>query len=240
MTREILTHYGLIFHVTVGMIGFFVAPAAMLTVKGGLWHRRWGKIYFWAMTAAAISAVLLSTMGMRQNLFLTFIGIFSFYLSYSGYRVLYQKRPAQGQGPKPYDWAMAMGTAIAGSALVLLGVTKPSPMWAYISTVAIALGGACVITAAQDIHRFLKPPADKNFWWYSHMAGMLGSYIAATTAFLVNNALRMHFPGPVWIWWLLPTAVGVPAIAIWTRSYRKKFNKPAQPVPASVNAAFTS
>ena len=53
--RNVLSHYGLIFHVTAGVIGFFVAPAAMITIKGGLWHRRWGKVYFWAMTAATVS-----------------------------------------------------------------------------------------------------------------------------------------------------------------------------------------
>jgi hypothetical protein len=217
-----------------GITGFFVAPAAMLTGKGGLWHRCWGKVYFWAMSAAAVSAILLSTFGMRQNFFLTFIGVFSFYLSYSGYRVLYQKRPAQGQGPKPYDWGMALLCAAAGSTLVILGVVKPTELWRFISPVAIALGGACVINAGQDLYRFSRPPVDKNFWWYSHMTGMLASYIAATTAFLVNNAQRFHFPGPVWVWWLLPTFVGVPAISIWTRYYRRKF---ASRQSASVVAA---
>jgi uncharacterized membrane protein len=223
MMKALFTHYGLIFHVTAGIIGFFVAPGAMLTAKGGLWHRRWGKVYFWAMSAAAVSAILLSTFGVRQNLFLTFIGMFSFYLSYSGYRVLYQKRPAQGQGPKPYDWSMAILCAAAGTALVILGTVKPAELWRVISPVAIALGGACVINAAQDLYRFSRPPADKNFWWYSHMTGMLASYIAAMTAFLVNNARHLHFPGPIWLWWLLPTFVGVPAISIWTRYYRRKF-----------------
>lgn len=234
-TRAALSHYGLIFHVTAGVIGFFVAPAAMLTVKGGLWHRRWGKIYFCAMTAAAASAVLLSTFGVRQNLFLTFIGVFSFYLSYSGYRVLYQKRPAQGQGPKLIDWVVAVSTAAAGLGLIVAGVVKPTPMWAYISTVAIVLGAACLINATQDIRRFLRPPSDKNFWWYHHMTGMLASYIAAMTAFLVNNARHMGFGGPVWIWWLLPTIVGIPAIATWTRYYRAKFSRKSTPaaVPAS-------
>lgn len=234
MTRALFSQYGLIFHVAAGVIGFFVAPAALITVKGGLWHRRWGKIYFWAMTCAALSAILLSTFGIRQNLFLTFIGVFSFYLSFSGYRVLYQKRPAQGQGPKAIDWLVASATALTGAGLIGAGLWKPTPMWAYISTVAIVLGAACLITAAQDIRRFLRPPADKNFWWYSHMGGMLGSYIAATTAFLVNNVRHLHLGGPVGIWWLLPTIVGVPAIIVWTRKYRAKFNR--QPAPAAAPA----
>ena len=71
MTRESVINFGLILHVLAGVTGFFVAPAAMLTVKGGLWHRRWGQIYFWSMTFAAISAILLSTFGPRKSPFLT-------------------------------------------------------------------------------------------------------------------------------------------------------------------------
>lgn len=236
MTRESIINFGLILHVLAGVTGFFVAPAAMLTVKGGLWHRRWGQIYFWSMTFAAISAILLSTFGPRKSPFLTFIGVFSFYLAYSGYRVLYQKRPAQGQGPKPYDWGLAIATFCAGGAMILFGWWQPTELWQKIAPVAIALGAACVITASQDLHRFLRPPSDRNFWWYSHMAGMLASYIAATTAFLVNNARMMHFPGPIWIWWLLPTAIGVPGISIWTRYYRRRFNRSGSPArsPAAV------
>jgi hypothetical protein len=36
--------YVRILHIACGMIALFVAPAAMLTLKGGLVHRGWGKI----------------------------------------------------------------------------------------------------------------------------------------------------------------------------------------------------
>jgi hypothetical protein len=68
------------------------------------------------------------------------------------------------------------------------------------------------------------------------MAGMLASYIAAMTAFLVNNARHMGFGGPIWLWWLLPTILGVPAIITWTRYYRSKFKK-KQAGPAALGVA---
>ena len=40
-------------HIFFGVIALFVAPAAMLTRKGGLWHRRWGKMYLWSITVVA-------------------------------------------------------------------------------------------------------------------------------------------------------------------------------------------
>jgi uncharacterized membrane protein len=44
-------------HILAGTVALFVAPGALLTVKGGLAHRRWGKIYFWAMTVVAVTAL---------------------------------------------------------------------------------------------------------------------------------------------------------------------------------------
>ena len=40
-----LFHYALLFHIVNGTVALIVAPLAMITVKGGLWHRRGGKIY---------------------------------------------------------------------------------------------------------------------------------------------------------------------------------------------------
>ena len=46
--------------------------------------------------------------------------------------------------------------------------------------VAIVFGVIGVALAAIE---FLHPPGDQNFWWYAHMGGMMGSYIAAVSAF---------------------------------------------------------
>jgi len=95
-------------HIAAGTIALFVAPGAMLTLKGELAHRRWGKVYFWAMTLVAASAVVLGLW--RPNIFLTLLALFSFYQAFSGYRSLFRKRPAQGQGPQGIDWIAAILT----------------------------------------------------------------------------------------------------------------------------------
>jgi hypothetical protein len=73
-----------------------------------------------------------------------------------------------------------------------------------------------------SIHGFIKPSGEKMFWWFAHMQGMIGSYIAAMTAFSAVNL--SHWFGAAWWVWLWPTIVGVPAIAIWTTYYKKKFS----------------
>jgi len=50
---------------------------------------------------------------------------------------------------------------------------------------------------------------------------MLASYIAAWTAFLVVALGRFIH---AWWLWILPTAIGVPAIAMVTIYYQRKFS----------------
>ena len=70
-------------------------------------------------------------------------------------------------------------------------------------------------------------------WWFEHMTSMLGACIAATTAFLVVNAQRWGLDTFSILVWLAPAIVGVPAIAIWTGYYRRKFSGQASGLQAS-------
>lgn len=52
-------------------------------------------------------------------------------------------------------------------------------------------------------------------WLHHHIRGMLGSYIGAVTALLVN--IGIHIPiinllPPIWFWFL-PTLIGIPLVA---------------------------
>jgi hypothetical protein len=205
-------------HILSGGFGLFVAPGAMLTRKGGLWHRRWGKAYFWSMVVVVLTAVLLALV--RFNPFLLLIAVFSFYLAFSGYRVLYRKTPRQRAGI--IDWCAAL-LMLAGSAgLIGYGIyLLLSVRIASFGIVAIVFGGIGLTTAVSDIRSFLHPPSDKRAWWFSHMASMMGAYIATVSAFSVVN---FHFL-PTVARWLWPTALGAIGITIWTRYYREKFRR---------------
>ena len=204
-------------HILSGFTAFFIAPVPLLTAKGGATHRRWGNVYFWAMAVVAATAIFLALY--RPIFFLALVAVFSFYFAFRGYRVLSQKRPQQGQGPKAVDWAGA-ALAFAGSvALIVLGIIRPSRVWVSLGMVAVVFGVVGCLLSGGDIWRFLNPSKDRNYWWYSHMGGMIGSYIAAVSAFSVVN---FHFL-PLLVRWLWPTVIGVPAIFIWVGRYRKKF-----------------
>ena len=206
--------YVRILHIACGMIALFVAPAAMLTVKGGLAHRRWGKVYFWMMAAVAATAMAMAVY--RPIIFLALLAVFSFYFAFRGYRSILQKRGAQ-----PMDWTAALLSLAGSLGLLFLGIHPLAGVRLPAPAVSIAFGAIGIVIAGSDIWKFLRPPADRNDWWYSHMAGMLASYIATLSAFSVVN---FHFL-PVVVRWLWPAVIGIPAIFIWIAYYRKRFTR---------------
>lgn len=207
----------LIIHILFGGVALFVAPAAMLTRKGGLWHRRWGKIFFWSITGVAVTAVVMSLV--RSGLFFLLVALFSFYLALTGYRVLSRKTPQQPAGK--WDWVAASTMLLGSLALVAYGVYLM--LTSSFGMVAIVFGVIGFLFGMSDIRQFRHHPADKMAWWYSHMGRMLAAYIATVTAFSVVN-FKFLPPLPRWLW---ATVVGTVGIVVWTRSYRRKFDRRA-------------
>jgi uncharacterized membrane protein len=206
-------------HIACGFAAFFIAPVVLSVVKGGKQHRRWGKVYFWSMAVVAGSALILSLY--RPIVFLALVAVFSFYMAFSGYRVLYHKRPDQGEKATAIDWVGAFLMFGAGFALIILGLAQPTRLWVKLSTVAIAFGITGMFFGVRDVWSFVQTPKDRRFWWYNHMGGMIGSYIAAVSAFSVVNFSFL----PTAVRWLWPSAIGIPAILLWIRYYRRKFNR---------------
>ncbi len=97
LTADFFETASVISHVAAGFIALVMAPLAMITQKGGRQHRRWGRIYFWAMFVIFVSALVL--VYFRPNFFLFMISILSFYGAFSGYRAIYRKHPEQGDAP---------------------------------------------------------------------------------------------------------------------------------------------
>lgn len=207
-------------HIAAGFIALFVAPGAMLTAKGSLWHRRWGKVYFWAMAVVGISAVVMTFY--RLNPFLFLLAVLSFYLSFSGYRVLSMKRPHRGEGAKAVDWGVSGLTFVASTVLALYGAWG---VWlagdAEVGLIALILGIVGVLSTGSDLWRYWRPPTDKRAWWYLHMSGFLGAYITTVSAFSAVNFTFLPFV----VRWLWPTVVGVIGMTIWQNYYRRKFTK---------------
>lgn len=212
-------------HIASGATAFVCAPVALLTVKGGRAHRQWGKVYFWAMAVVAATALALSIM--LPILFLALVSVFSFYAAFSGYRILFLKQLNRGGRAQAMDWIASLITFVSSAALAGIGAFWPAMMPGMGGVVPVVFGCIGMLLGGRSIWLFLKPPAEKQFWWYAHMTGMMASYIAAFSAFSVVNL--GHWFGNAWWVWLWPTMVGVPATSVWVRYYRIKFSPKRRP-----------
>jgi len=213
-------------HVTAGFTSFLLAPVALATAKGGKAHKRWGMVYLWAMGIVAATAIPMALY--RPVLFLALVAVFSFYGAFSGYRVLKLKDLPTGGSAKPIDWAAGVFTFGASACLACLGAFRPV-LVQNMGVVAVVFGFIGMRLAWVQLSSFVRKPKAKMFWWYTHLGNFIGSYIAAWTAFLVTNvhpggALRDTFNSSLEkMIWLLPTAIGVPAIVLTVAYYRRKF-----------------
>jgi len=200
-------------HIACGLVAFFCAPVALATAKGGKTHRRFGRYYFWLMAGMAATGTALALR--KVSFFLIVIAVFSFYFAFRGYRAILVKQAAHAM-----DWAGAVVMFAAGAALLALGVAPPAGWPTPGAAISIVFGLLGMFTGGADVYSFLRPPADPKAWWYAHMNGMLGSYIAAVSAFSAINLLFIPMP-----WrWLWPTIVGTPVVILWIGYYRRRFN----------------
>lgn len=197
-------------HISAGFTAFFVAPVALISVKGGKAHRKWGLIYFWAMTVATVSSLPVALY--RPNIFLFLVGIFSFHLAFSGYRSLQFKKDSFKA--TWLDYLVSLITGLTGLTLIVLGLINPggSFFWMYL---IFGIIGTFVATA--DFVKFTRKVQPKMEWYFNHMAGMTGSYIAAVSAF---SAVNFSFL-PNGVRWLWPTLIGIPLTRYWINSRRK-------------------
>ena len=217
-------------HITCGFGAFLLAPVALATAKGGKQHKRWGMVYLWAMGGVAATALPMALY--RPVLFLAMLSVLSFYLAFSGYRVLKLKDLARGGHAKPVDWIAGVLTFCSSFALGFMGWYNPRAIQGY-AVVAIIFGLLGMRISSVQLWSFAHKPQEKMFWWYRHLGCFIGSYITAWSAFSVTT-LPMVFGNHLWLW-LWPAAVGVPAIVLMTGYYKRKF-APRVPPAAGVLA----
>ncbi len=211
----ILISVSLMLHAVSGFIAFGLAPVAMAAAKGSSLHRRAGKVYFYAMTVAAGSALLLATL--RWNLFLLLIGIFSYYLVFSGYRAVMVKiRRSHDAGV--IDWLAAAIMGVFGFGMLGYAALLVSQEHFPDSVVVAVFGGISLLIVRGNIRRFLGADDRHEGWLQAHIGGMGGAWIAAVTAFLATNATFL----PALAVWLGPTVIGSLLIAAVVRRHRRQ------------------
>ena len=204
----------LICHIACGGTGLIFGLYILLTKKGNNNHKRFGNIYYYAMLATALIALVMTCINPSYFLFIT--GVFTAYMLMSGKRYLQKNSISK---VRVLDWVLTLAMAIFGSAFIAFG-TYNLIRSNFFGIVLIVFGSISFLFVYQDYINFKGRSSVKNYWLATHLQRMIGSYIAAATAFLVvNNTL---LPGV--IAWLLPTFLLVPLIIKWSRKYEVKLN----------------
>ena len=214
--------YSIILHVIAGCVALLSGLAAFLLRNKVKKHRPFGKIYFWCMTIIFVTSLYVSFY--KEIWFLLFVSVFSYYSCITAFRSLKLKKLHLGQKPKPIDWFIEVMNVLFNLSFIIFGILiiKNNPTFGIICFV---FGGIGLFGTYTSIKRFRGSIIHKNYWLIGHIGGMMGSYIGAFTAFLVNNNGRwIHAPEIVA--WLGPTVVFVPFIFIETRKYKKAILTP--------------
>lgn len=206
--------YVLYFHAFSGGIALLSGIIAIVTKKGGRNHILSGQVYFYGMLSVVITGLLVASF--RGNIFLQTIAIFSFYLAFTGKRVLRNKKEML---VKPLDWIFNLMSMLVGLMMLYLGIINLIRV-GFVGAIPMLLvfGGLLSWMTVEDAIKMWKKKFVKNDWLYIHIGRMGGSFIATSTAFLLTN-IRFE---PRWIVWLAPTIIGTPLIIVAVKKWKKK------------------
>lgn len=203
-------------HVVAGIVAVLAGLVAILTEKGGPRHVRAGQVYVGAMAFVVVSAVPLSVAA--GSVFLLTIAIFTGYMVFAGYRVLGRKRGVPEEVER-LDWLAVAGMLVAGAGMIGWGGYNSVRGAPGIYPALVAFGAIGIALAGGQANRFRRSSNRRMEWFYQHIAFTGGAYIATVTAAATVNLAVL----PPLARWLGPTAVGVPAILLTTRRYRRQF-----------------
>ena len=234
-------------HVATGFVGLAAFWFPVFARKGGPTHVRFGRIYAYCAYVVTLSAVTAAIgriaiyrsegtgIADRPDLYgfavlLGYLGVTTFVIVRHGLRVIATREAPETLGT-PVDQALAWASVAGG----VLAVAVAFAAWSGVSPILLGLSPIGIVAGWRMLRAVRRPAEEPRGWLYSHLGSMLGGGIAFHTAFTVFGAQRIfgyEIEGSFSVVpWILPTIVGIPAIVLWTRYYRRKFD-PADPAAA--------
>lgn len=219
---ELFIKISVIIHVLAGMLALLSGAGAIFLRNKVKIHKKFGIVYFYAMTIVFITATYLSVI--RGNIFLFCVSFFTYYSTLTAYRALKLKKLHLDQKPTTFDWIIEGFFGFMHVCFVVFAVyifIKGNVAFGIISAVFGIVG---LRGNQTNIKRLRGNLVYRNYWLLAHIGGMLGSYIGAFTAFFVNNNDRFfHLPQPVA--WLGPAVFIAPLIFYEVNRHQKKVGK---------------
>lgn len=207
-------------HIAAGGMALLAAPLAMAAYKGGDWHRRWGKVFFYGMAVVCATAIVLGILK-PANVWLALMAVFSFHLAASGYRALYLKKLHKGMAPQRTDLVLHGAAAVVNGGLLIWGLSHllmgSFNEQAVLFTLIGLPGTAWVL---HGFMQFNRQRQDKRRWLFVHIIGFLGAYVAALTAF---SAVNLTLIKPEWLRLAWPSVAGGAVMVLWLVRLKRRF-----------------
>jgi uncharacterized membrane protein len=203
-------------HVAGGVAGLIAGSTSAIAIKGAKVHRASGKVFFYGMLIASLSALAISWLPGHKSIFLFAVGGFTLYMIAAGYRIVFVKRSTVMTAGVP-DYIIPVFGLCFGLFLLMLAVDSifSSNIFGVVPGV---FGIICMSFAVLDIRFMRGKQQNKKLWLAIHISRMMGALIASYTAFLVVN---IHIQQQ-WILWLLPTALGGLLLRYFMQKYAAK------------------
>lgn len=194
-------------HIFAGSTALLTGLILMLRPKGTKTHIRLGWVYSISMFTICLSALTIISF-YRFSFFLMVVGVLTFYSTFVGVRVTRRKEVGTEQW---YDWGAAIITCLFalglfGYAIYIFKIAG----WHWVGFLSIVFGVLTFSRGWTDLVFYRKKKADHSQWWlHNHINAMGSSYIAAVTAFVVQNGdAWMPDTSFQWLFWILPGAIG--------------------------------
>ena len=207
-------------HIFCGVLVLLLGLVNFVSKKGTRRHVAIGRIYVGAMWWICLSALGIIVF-YRFSMFLMVIAVITFYTSFVGLRVLRRRKLGS---EKWYDWTASVLTAAFGVGLLMYAATLfLSGKNEILGMLSVVFGGLALNMGIQDIRFFSKANTDEKKWWlYQHIGAISGSYIAAVTAFAVQNGEALGITNHNWLLWVLPGVIGSVLISITIKKQKMK------------------
>ena len=152
--------------------------------------------------------------------FLAYLGGVTLAAGWQGIGVMRTRRDPKSFRT-PFVLSLNVVVVLAALESLALGIFTPSAIFAAMSSVGFVVSGG-------NLFYLLRGPATRMDFWYQHISSMIGTGIAGYTAFLVFGGRHLLAPlvQPQYyiLFWLLPTVIGSPAIALTIAYYKRKFS----------------
>lgn len=228
-------------HVLFGAIGLVAFWIPVISRKGARTHVLFGKVFIWSayivLSAAALSLsvrigqLYAAGLGPADEpamfafiLFLAYLTMVTFVSVRHGISVLRHKGDP-GSLKTWFNIGLAW-MAIGASIFIILYALILSPpnkiLLLALSPIGLGIGYG-------NLQYMRSEGLSRRAWMYEHLGAMIGSGIAFHTAFAVFGSARLFDIGlSGWIAiipWVAPAAIGIPAITLWIRHYRRKFGE---------------